>query len=95
MHHGSSYFWSCKVGSDKLSYYYLYAVSYPFNLRRPYSLVIDSVFWYDHLRHIHIHLRFLLIDFVSVNKHRVVFMRLDTLIESIFIETKLINKTMY
>ena len=35
----------------------------------------------DKLRRIHIHLRFLFIDFASVNNHRVLFMTLDTLFE--------------
>ena len=41
-------------------------------------------------RRIHIHLKFLLIEFHSVNNHRVLFLRLDTLTESIFIEFDLV-----
>ena len=37
----------------------------------------------ENFRQIHIHLRFLFFDFSSENNHRELFMRLDTLTESI------------
>ena len=41
------------------------------------------------IRRIHIHLKFLFIEFVSVNNHHGVFMRLDTLTENILTERRL------